>query len=726
MASEIVQLSLKNKQISSLLLSVLAVMIFLVLETIFPRFFREWEERSLDYRFRLRKPVSLSPVITPIGIDDGSLDTLGTWPWDRSIHARMITLLKKFGVSVIAWDIMFSRPSAGTGDAQLIEAMKNAGNVVLPASFQLVDHSCFTPQEYQAFLAQVADLKDAFQKIARERADGTTCIDLETIDDPLGKTLNEERYKDAASLLFLHAEFLYTGEEDRARVETILQRFPYPFKFDKLTTSAFQQVGRPWLANRASAPMKDLTQAAIGIGHISATPDSDGVFRRVPLAIRVQGQFMPSLAFATVLQYLQVKPEDVAIVPGKFITLHQARFPETNSVQDVNIPVDERLQLRINFPRFEGVESFAKVLNAENSPQLEAYWTEKLQGHICPIGYLSTGTGDIGPNPLETQFFLAFIHSAIINTILTQQFLYDIGWGMNIAVTLAILLLVALLSPRLSPLQFTLLILVTIASYIGISILVFNISGVILRIVSPVLTVLLLSYTLITLYWYATEERERKHLRSAFKMYVSRQMLTKILENPESLILQGQRKEITVLFSDIKAFSTLSDKVEPEVIHRLLNLYFSRMTNVVFKYDGFVDKFIGDGMLCFFGDPIAHPDHAMRAVHSAIDMQHEVRALAPEIRKLGIEPIIIRIGINTGYVIVGNMGSSERMEYTVLGSEVNLAQRLESSATPGQVMISARTHELTRQEIDAREIGDIKVKGFEHPVRVYEINLPFE
>jgi adenylate cyclase len=151
------------------------------------------------------------------------------------------------------------------------------------------------------------------------------------------------------------------------------------------------------------------------------------------------------------------------------------------------------------------------------------------------------------------------------------------------------------------------------------------------------------------------------------------------------------------------------------------------MTEIAFRYDGFVDKFIGDGLLCFFGDPIHRPDHALRAVRAAIEMQKAVRDLAPTIQAtLGLEPIVIRIGINTGNVIVGNMGSAERMEYTVLGSDVNLAQRLEASATPGQIMISKNTYAHVKHEIDAREIGDIRVKGFEQPVQVYEVNLPFD
>ena len=130
------------------------------------------------------------------------------------------------------------------------------------------------------------------------------------------------------------------------------------------------------------------------------------------------------------------------------------------------------------------------------------------------------------------------------------------------------------------------------------------------------------------------EDRERRQLRSAFKTYVSKQMLTKILENPTSLALQGQRKELTIMFSDIRKFSTLSDRIEPEVVHRLLNMYFNQMTKIAFDYDGFVDKFIGDGLLCFFGDPIFHPDHALRAVQAAIEMQKAVRDLGRQFKKI--------------------------------------------------------------------------------------------
>lgn len=715
----ILKIPIKNRYIVSVILGLGALGLVLGLAGFFQRTFNEWEEKTLDYRFRLRKAVPLYPYITTIGIEDSSLQKIGAWPWDRSYHARMIKLLKTLGVSFINSDIFFASHSSEPGDSRLINAVQEAGNVILSAPFELIDHPCFTREEYDEYLQKFPFAEDIIKSLITREGE-RICIDFNELTDEQWNKLVEKDQEAGFELLY-RAKFAFTGEEDREKLKVLLEKFHYPFRI------AEDHKEKLWYANRAYLPIKELTQAASGFGHVTATPDSDGVFRRVPLVIRVEDQLIPHMAFFAVLQYLQVRPEDVTIVPGKHILLHNARFPETKTRKDLKIPVDHRLRLRINFPPTWRAHAFADVLVTEHDPEAVDFLRKEFEGYICTIGYTVTGTGDIGPNPIETNFPLSFIHAAIMNTILTQSFLYEISWGINLAITLLLVVFLGVISPKLGPYRFTLAVFLTIGIYIAAALILFDRYGLILKLVNPVLPVLILEYTLITVYWYATEDRERRQLRSAFKTYVSKQMLTQILNNPQSLALTGQRKEVTIMFSDVRKFSTLSDKIEPEVIHRLLNLYFSQMTQIAFKYDGFVDKFIGDGLLCFFGDPIAHPDHALRAVHAAIDMQRAVRQLGPEIRQeLGLDPIVIRIGINTGPVIVGNMGSAERMEYTVLGSEVNLAQRLEASATPGQIMISNKTYEHVGQDIRVRDMGNISVKGFERPVQVYEVELPFE
>ena len=707
--------ALSNRFALSVGLSIIAFSMMTVLGLLFPQQFQEWEEKSLDYRFQLRPAVRESPLITHIGIDDRSLDAVGVWPWDRSIHARMLDILTEFGASAINLDIIFPRKSSEEGDALFLESVRRAENIILSAPFQLIDHSCFTPREYTDFLKRFPQARDMLEPLKSKNARGNLCIDTEALSDEQLEKLDEQAYLE----LVMSDEFIYTGEDDKQRVEKMLQHFHYPF--------SLQGTGKMWYANRTLAPMEGLAQEAFGLGHITATPDPDGVFRRVPLVIRVQDQLFPSLAFAAILKFLEVEPENVVLVPGKYILLRQAKFPKKSDLKDIRIPVDDRFQLRVNFPKQQDAHSFIDILESKETPEQFEALKAVFQGSICTIGYISTGTGDIGPNPLETNYSLAFIHSAIINTILTENFLYDTKWYVNFGITLFLLLCMSFIFHRLSPLRFTFAMIFMVAGYTAFSFLIFYVYGIILHLIYPTLLSLILAYTLLIVYWYATEERERKHLRSAFGTYVSRQMLAQILDNPKSLTLSGKRKEMTIMFSDVRKFSTLSDKIEPEVIHRLLNMYFSRMTNIAFKYDGFVDKFIGDGLLCFFGDPIYRPDHALRAVKAAIEMQKAVRDIGPEIReKLGLDPIVIRIGLNTGHVIVGNMGSAERMEYTVLGSEVNLAQRLESSATPGEIMISQNTYEQVKDTVKARDKGEIQVKGFQRPIKVYEIELPFE
>jgi adenylate cyclase len=710
----ILKIPIKNRYIVSVLLGLCTFVLVLAASGMFPRSFEEWEEKSLDYRFRLRPEIPHHPSITTIGVEDESLEKIGVWPWDRSIHGRLVNLLTQWDVACINFDIFFPSRSSEAGDAQFIEAVRDAGNVILAAPFELIEHPCFTPQEYRQFTRRFPEA-DSIIADLKTQENGMICVDFNRLSNEQWNALGQK----AAFELLYHARFAFTGPADREKLEVLLTEFQYPFTITRPETL--------WYGNRALMPLKALSRAASGLGHVSATPDSDGVFRRIPLAIRVQGRLFPHMTLAAVLHYLDVPPEDVEIVPGKHILLPDAHFPDSDETRDIKIPVDERLNLRINFPTSWSAHSYADVLVAEADSEAANFWRQELQGQICTIGYLVTGTGDIGPTPLETNFPLALIHAAILNTILTQNFLYEIGWGPTIGITLVLVIALALVAPRVGPYHFTLVVVATLVGYVGVAIGLFNGFGVILKLLNPVLPTIVLEYTLITVYWYATEDRERRQLRSAFKTYVSKQMLAQILDNPESLALQGQRKELTIMFSDVRKFSTLSDQIEPEAIHRLLNLYFSRMTNIAFKYDGFVDKFIGDGLLCFFGDPIAHSDHAWRAVQAAIEMQQAVRELGPAIREtLKLEPIVIRIGINTGPVIVGNMGSAERMEYTVLGSEVNLAQRLEASATPGQIMISWKTYEHVKDQVQVRNGGNIHVKGFERPIQVYEIELPFD
>ncbi|MBI2903064.1 MAG: hypothetical protein HYY12_05700 [Candidatus Methylomirabilis oxyfera] len=202
--------------------------------------------------------------------------------------------------------------------------------------------------------------------------------------------------------------------------------------------------------------------------------------------------------------------------------------------------------------------------------------------------------------------------------------------------------------------------------------------------------------------------------------YLAPQVVRAITSGEHTFAMANARKQLTILFADIRGFTAFSDVAEPEEVITFLNTYLSRMTDLVFKYEGTLDKFLGDGMLVFFNDPVPQPDHAKRAVQMAMDMQEKAREISSE-GSVGDSPLSVGIGISTGYVTVGTIGSEHRMEYTVIGTQVNLAARLVNVAEPGQIIISQRTCELVRDLVDVVEVGPLTVKGFQKPVVAYSV-----
>ncbi|HYB44822.1 MAG TPA: adenylate/guanylate cyclase domain-containing protein [Candidatus Methylomirabilis sp.] len=215
--------------------------------------------------------------------------------------------------------------------------------------------------------------------------------------------------------------------------------------------------------------------------------------------------------------------------------------------------------------------------------------------------------------------------------------------------------------------------------------------------------------------------REKEMIKRAFTRYVAREVVEEILKDPERLVLTGERREVTVLFCDVRGFTPLSERLSPEEVVSLLNDFYTLMIETTFKYDGTLDKFMGDAVMAIFGAPIAHPDHSVRAVQTALAMQQGIVGLNERRAKDGKEGVAIGIGVSAGQAVAGTVGTEDRMEYTVIGDSVNLAARLESNAKPGQILISQRTWERVKTAVEVRPLGFIKVKGKEEQVEVYEV-----
>jgi len=258
--------------------------------------------------------------------------------------------------------------------------------------------------------------------------------------------------------------------------------------------------------------------------------------------------------------------------------------------------------------------------------------------------------------------------------------------------------------------------------YVFISFFLFTQFGLWVDMVGP-LGIIVFGFSGIVTFRYVTEEREKLWIKSAFSRYLSKEVITKLMEDPSKLKLGGERRNLTILFADVRGFTKFSESHQPEEVVTVLNECLSEMVNVVLKYNGTLDKFVGDQIMAFFGAPgdTHEYDHPLFTIQTALEMQERLKELQNEWLKQRKEPLKIGIGINTGDVVVGNMGSLKRMDYTVIGDNVNLAARLCSAAEGDEILISEVTYNQVHTMIEAEELGPITVKGKSQPVCVYKV-----
>lgn len=465
-----------------------------------------------------------------------------------------------------------------------------------------------------------------------------------------------------------------------------------------------------------------LASVSRGLGVINVQADADGIFRKIPLLIKFKDGFYPSLALLMACHYLKVPPENVVLRPGTSITLKDALFPG-KPPRDIVILINEKGELRVNFiGTWERMRhyDFARILAASEDPEEMVLWKEEMQGKLVVVSDVSTASADVGPVPTDVNFPLSGLHAMALHTILTEGFIGEMSPPASGMVMVLLGTLTILIERRSKTPMFLLNMGILTAFSVCIMGVAFIYQRILLDAVRP-LAFIVLSVTGVTGQRYFIGAKEKEVLRRTLESYFPLSVVKKVLADPKLLALGGQRKELTILFSDIKDFTKYSASLPPHRLQELLNEYFETMVGIVFSYQGTVDKYIGDGLMVFFGDPEPQEDHALRCVRAAQEMQMKAAALREKWSGGGGFPLHVRIGINTGEVVVGNMGSSRRLAYTVIGSAVNMAQRLEANAPVDGILISRRTYELVSSSVACRSSGLITVKGMEKPLDVYEV-----
>jgi adenylate cyclase len=460
-----------------------------------------------------------------------------------------------------------------------------------------------------------------------------------------------------------------------------------------------------------------LSDTASQLGHIGVEHDKDGVYRKTPLFYRWEDGLIPSLALAAAVRELRVDPRSIEFHPGKELIL-----PRGPGDPPVRIPVDSSGYVRIPYTArwIDNLYrvSFARVAKARRDDELFDSLFDELSGSICLVVDTSTFKQDFGVTPIEAVFPRSGIYLAVMSAILNNSFYYDPHPAVKLtlcALTLIAVLLVGLQKKdRIFNAGFPVLVLAAG----GLCYALWRCFSLTPFCGAPVFFI---SASWLGLFVLRQFSRYREQLlyRNALSRYFPRALVERIRAE-RSVDLRPAVKELSVLFADIASFTKWSSDKTPDTVHAFLSDYLESMASIIFEHGGTIDKFMGDGILAFFGDPFEQEDHAERAVRAAIAMQKKNASLrefwAPRVHI----NLMVRIGINTGAVIVGNLGSRTRVEYTVIGSTVNLGQRMESSAPPGGILVSAATRGAVRGPILFGGRRFVTVKGYDAPVECFE------
>ncbi|MBJ6723770.1 CHASE2 domain-containing protein [Geomesophilobacter sediminis] len=456
-----------------------------------------------------------------------------------------------------------------------------------------------------------------------------------------------------------------------------------------------------------------LGRKARSFGFFNAQSDSDAVFRRAPLLYLFNGDVYPSLSLKALEQYLETQPMvDVAEFGVRSVSLGQ-----------INIPVNEKGQLSLNFYGPSGTFPTYSAVDVIKNRLPEG----ALKGKIAFVGATEIGIYDLRPTPLDPVQPGVDLHATVASNALQGKFLMHdsrtLGVEMGIMVALPFLLALVLAFVPSTVIGIACS-LGTVALYCGANYWLFSRWLLDMSILYPVLPVFFLSVGAEG-YRSLVVERKGRYMKKAFSNYVSADLVAQIMKNPDSLKLGGEKREISVLFTDIRGFTTLSESLSPEALVSLLNEYLSPMTTIVLEEKGTLDKYIGDAVMAIYNAPLDVPGHPEHACNTAIRMIRRLETLNESFKERGMQPIEIGAGINTGDAVVGNMGADMRFDYTAIGDTVNLASRLEglNKLYGTKIIVSGTTKEGGGHEGQYRELDLVAVKGKRQPVAIYELLL---
>jgi adenylate cyclase len=622
-----------------------------------------------DAKLRLTMPQGVDERIVIVDIDEKSLAEQGRWPWGRDRLALLMDkLFSRHGVKLVGFDVVFAEPDISSG----IKALESM------ATRDLRDNTAFQGV-FRAMRPQL-DYDARFASALKNRK----------------------------VILGYYLSNLEGGQSSGA--------LPAP------TLPAGTFAGKPVAFTRwqnFGGNLPTLQRAAAGAGHFNPLVDFDGISRRVPLLAEYGGAYYESLALGMVRALIGFPP----VLPGYADPTNDyagLEWLELASEQgNLRVPVDENVAALIPYRGPQGSFPYISATDVLN----ERVAVERLKDRIVLIGTTAPGLMDLRATPVATAYPGVEVHANLIAGILdgTIKHKPDYLLAADVLQVFVAGALMVFLLPLLSPLKATLMGLLAVLGLSVVNVYLWHAGNMVLPFANGLVLVTLL-YAINMSWGYFVESKIKRQFTELFGQYVPPELVDEMAKNPEGYSMAGRKTELTVLFSDIRGFTTISEGLQPDQLATLMNEYLGAMTEVVRKQRGTLDKYIGDAIMAFWGAPVDDPEHAQNAVMTALEMQAALKDLNQRLVAKGWPALKIGVGVNTGVMTVGDMGSPVRKAYTVMGDAVNLGSRLEGITKQYGVgiIVGEGTREKLGKRFVLRELDRVRVKGKAEPVGIYE------
>ncbi len=632
-----------------------------------------WESRLLatienvtyDARILMTMPETVDPRVVIIDIDEKSLAAEGQFPWPRNKLAKLVTqLFDTYHVGVLGFDFLFSEPDNSSG-------------------FTLLNRLA---------AGELADLPGLQERVPGLR----------------GQLDHDQIFADA--LRGRPVVMGYVFSSDAKNIGML-----GPVLFDKATAA---QYGVSFIEQQGYAGNLAVLQSAAPHGGFFDIPtlDDDGIIREVPLMQIFEGMVYPSLALAVARVALGLPDAQLEFEPADArasLNLERLRMGP------IYAPVDEHVAVRVpyrgRFGSFPYI-SATDVLQGTADPKA-------LQNVVAFLGTTAAGLKDIRTTPVGQAYPGVEVHANVVSGLLDGRIKQQAPYyaGMEISILLIIGLLLAWLFPRVSPFGAFGAAIAIVAVITGLAFAAWISGDLVMPLGVPIVFTLIVFLAQL-LYGYFIETRRAQGISKLFGEYVPKEVVEEMAANPGSVSMEGEIREMTVLFSDVRGFTTISEKLAAKELSDMMNQFLTPQTKVIQKHRGTIDKYMGDAIMAFWGAPLADPQHATNALLAGMEMLRVVRELDEPFAKRGWPPINIGVGITTGSMRVGNMGSEFRRAYTVMGDPVNLGSRIEGLTKEygAPIMCSEFTRNAAPSDWSFRELDSVKVKGKNEPVAIYE------